>query len=86
MRLSWVPGHNPETMREELWRISRQDPKKLIAKRSHFNLPNRLWQRLVEVAGMGTAQRWADLRKDQANKLTEEQTGGKYQIKGKRTF
>lgn len=51
-----------------------------------FELPTRLWIRLVSVAGIAENQNWADVSKAALRTLAEELTAGRYQITGKGQF
>lgn len=49
-------------------------------------LPQRLWRRLVEAAGIPSQQRWADLSKDLLRRLALELVAGCYPLQGKAAF
>ena len=51
-----------------------------------LSLPKRLWQLLVNMAGIDEEKIWAELSKAALNKLVQEITQGRYQIKGKGVF
>lgn len=86
LKISWVPGHHGESMREALQAMAQQESRRIIAKRPAFGLPLRLWQRLLEAAGIREDQRWADLGRKSLHKLVEELTAGRFEVKGKSTF
>ena len=48
-------------------------------------LPRRLWERLIEIAGISDDTKWAQLPKDQETALIRELTAGRYQVQGKTT-
>jgi predicted Rossmann fold flavoprotein len=50
------------------------------------SLPLRLWQHLVEAAGITAGQNWADLSKLVLRRLADELTQGRYAIQGKGPF
>ncbi len=71
----------------ELWsKIKLESGKKLVAANPQMNLSARLWQRLVEAAGITAESRWADLSKLQLQALTAQIAAATFQITGKSTF
>jgi predicted Rossmann fold flavoprotein len=69
-----------------LSQIKLENGKKLVAANAQLNLPARLWQRLVETAGIAPESRWADLSKVQLQALTVQIGSAQFQITGKSTF
>jgi predicted Rossmann fold flavoprotein len=59
---------------------------KPIFSKSPFDLPRRLWERLVQNAGLSDTHRWADLSKPQMSQLIGKLTGDRYRMRGKTTF
>jgi predicted Rossmann fold flavoprotein len=51
-----------------------------------FNIPNRLWIRLCELAEVEGQKNWSDLSKKHFNKLIENLIRCPFQIKGKTTY
>lgn len=49
------------------------------------SIPRRLWERLVEAAGIPDSIKWAQLPKDRETALIQELTAGRYQVQGKTT-
>jgi predicted Rossmann fold flavoprotein len=66
------------------WR--EEEPRNRPAAHSHFGLPVRLWNRLVQAAGVGQGETWADLSKKKMARLVGELDHGSYWIDGKSTF
>lgn len=60
--------------------------KKMVTAHPQFGLPLRLWQRLVEAAGISEERRWADLDKKTLLSLVEQLCSATFQIAGKSTF
>lgn len=60
--------------------------KRRIGKYPLFDLPQRLWDSLVAVAGIPEDQQWAQLSTTQAEALARELTEGSFSIHGKSTF
>ena len=51
-----------------------------------FQLPKRLWEALLESAGVTPAQQWASLNKSQLQQLAKVLTQSRFSITGKNTF
>ncbi|WP_308990963.1 NAD(P)/FAD-dependent oxidoreductase [Mariniflexile litorale] len=60
--------------------------KKIVFKSAQFDLPKRLWQKLVLVSNMNKDARWADLNKSQLEDLALQLTQAIFQVDGKSTF
>ncbi len=68
-----------------------KDKKQELAKKSvynsaQFNLPKRLWQKLVLASNILEGIRWADLNKSQIENLTNQLTKAVFNVDGKSTF
>lgn len=83
--INWLPERNPEELRKQLLAVKTQE-KKAIANSCPFSLPRRLWERLIIAADIDPQQRWAELSNKAIDKLIQQLTHGKYQIKGKGVF
>jgi len=60
--------------------------KKTVFKSTQFELPKRLWHKLVLASDMDTESRWADLNKSQLEHLASQLTQAVFQVDGKSTF
>lgn len=61
-------------------------PKKYMRNTPLFELPKRLWVKLIEAAEIDQALRWADLSKVQLQALIHQLTSAIFQVRGKSTF
>ena len=77
---------NPMAAGDVLNKIKLESGKKLVAANTQMELPTRLWQRLVEAAGIAPERRWADLGKADLQALTSQMVAAQFQITGKSTF
>ncbi len=66
--------------------IKLENAKKVVAKKAPFDMPNRLWERLVLASGISEETKWADCNKSQLNELANQLTAGEFQVNGKSTF
>ena len=60
--------------------------KKTVYKSTQFDLPKRLWQKLVLVCKMDNETRWADLNKEQLETLAFQLTLAVFSVNGKSIF
>ncbi|MCT7972398.1 NAD(P)/FAD-dependent oxidoreductase [Laspinema olomoucense] len=86
LTIDWLPQYNPEVLREQLQAVKSQLPRKAVVTSCPFPIPRRLWERLLEAAGLDSETRWAEISKKAINQVVEEITRGKYQITGKGVF
>ncbi|WP_298495018.1 NAD(P)/FAD-dependent oxidoreductase [uncultured Algibacter sp.] len=68
-------------------KILKQDlAKKTVFKTTQFDLPKRLWHKLVLASNMDIETRWADLNKIQLETLANQLTKAIFKVDGKSTF
>ena len=60
--------------------------KKTVFKSTQFDLPKRLWHKLVLASKMTAETRWADLNKQQLEALANQLTNAIFKVDGKSTF
>ncbi len=71
----------------DVLKASKKDlSKKTVFKSSPFNLPKRLWYKLVLAAKITQETRWADLNKVQLEPLAGQLTQAVFHVQGKSTF
>ena len=84
--VNWLNTIDTEEAIAQLKTLKQEQAKKTVAKKSPFELTNRLWESLVLAAGISTETKWADLSKTQLQHLAQQLTNGVFQINGKSTF
>lgn len=70
----------------ELKSLKQELAKNLVYKYTQFDLPKRLWQKLVAAANISDTTRWADLTKPQLEDLMKQLTSAIFTVDGKSTF
>ena len=71
----------------EVLKTLKQDlAKKTVFKTTQFELPKRLWHKLVFASNMNEDSRWADLNKLQLENLASQLTQAIFNVDGKSTF
>ena len=86
LRVNWLPQWDESTLRQTLQTARSDVAKKAIASACPFPLPKRLWQYLLDRAGIETRTRWTELSKKALNALVRELAQGEYQITGKGVY
>ncbi|WP_033960010.1 NAD(P)/FAD-dependent oxidoreductase [Psychroserpens jangbogonensis] len=71
---------------EHLKDLKQDFAKKTVFKLAQFELPKRLWHKLVLASDMTNETRWADLNKSQLEQLAAQLTMAVFMVTGKSTF
>jgi predicted Rossmann fold flavoprotein len=85
IELNFINNEFEQTL-ERLKDFKQDLGKKLVSKYSHFELPKRLWRKLVLAAEIDEEARWADLNKTNLEGLAAQLTRAVFQVNGKSTF
>jgi predicted Rossmann fold flavoprotein len=75
-----------ENCLEDLKVLKQDLAKKTVFKSAQFDLPKRLWQKLVLASEMTGETRWADLNRSQLEQLAAQLTKAVFKVTGKSTF
>jgi predicted Rossmann fold flavoprotein len=86
LQVNWLLTQTLEQSRQQLLDLKQQQPKKSVTSFSPFELPRRLWQYLVNRAGIDLERRWAELSKKELQQLLIEIHQGQYEVCGKGIF
>lgn len=84
--INWLPQYNEQTLRKTWQQIRNEHAAQKIGNRNPFNLPNRLWNYLLNESQIKEDVRWADLPGKEQNKLIKNITAQEFEVKGKTTF
>ncbi len=85
-QINWLPKHTEEKLRIEFNNQREENGAKTIISNSSVDLPKRLWEYLINKAGISETMRWADLPKKNANVLINSLLNDEYDVRGKTTF
>ncbi len=87
LRINFQPGRNTDQVIQSLLAYKERFPGLPAGGRDpDGRIPARLWQRLVEAAGIPAVLTWRDCAKNRLARLAEEISAGKYQVQGKGQF
>lgn len=84
--VNWLPDTSSEEAATQLKELKLEHAKKVVAKKSPFDMPNRLWESLVLASGIAEDTKFADISKLQLQQLTAQLTAGEFSVNGKSTF
>lgn len=85
IRVNWLGDRNEQVLREEMQNLRETSGARKIRQKNPWSLPQRLWEWLLETAGIGDIH-WADLPGKLQNKLIQLLTGQSFIVEGKTTF
>jgi predicted Rossmann fold flavoprotein len=75
-----------EACLEHLKDIKKDLARKQVFGTTQFELPKRLWKKLVLASEISETERWADINKHQIEKLANQLTRAVFKVTGKSTF
>lgn len=84
--VNWLGTETENQLRNRWQEIREINAAQKIGNKNPFQLPNRLWQYLLDESGITSDTRWADLSSKLQNKLIQLLTMHTFQVKGKTTF
>lgn len=84
--VNWLPEFNENSLREQFQQLRFDMAAQKIGGRNPFNLPQRLWQYLLQQSGIDEEKRWADLPAKEQNKLIANCCAQEFKVQGKTTF
>ena len=77
---------SPEVCLGHLKDIKKDLARKQVSGTTQFELPKRLWKKLVLASDISETERWADINKHQIEKLANQLTRAVFKVTGKSTF
>ena len=86
IHINWTPNFTEQSLTMEWINLRMEMGKKIIGSKNPFNLPNRLWQYLLEEAGIDKSLQWAAIKSMEQRKLIQLLVRTSLPIKGKTTF
>ena len=84
--INWIKDYNEHSLRDEWIHIREKFAAQKVHSKNPFQVPNRLWQFLLQLCEIQEQQRWADITVKQQNQLIRLLTAHEFQVKGKTTF
>jgi predicted Rossmann fold flavoprotein len=84
--VNWLPQYNEQTLKDKFQQVRFDIAAQKISNRNPFGLPSRLWEYLLQQAGVNENIRWADLPSKEQNKLIKNLCAQEFGVNGKTTF
>ena len=81
--VNWVEPRTAEEARLELEAEKSSHPRRQLSSGNPFGLPARLWERLVQAAGVAGGAQWATVGKDSLRALALQATQSEFEVTGK---
>jgi predicted Rossmann fold flavoprotein len=85
LRINWS-GKDPKQVMEDLKEKRQEWHKKAVAANPLYDIPTRLWRRLMDFMAMDERLRWAQIPKKTLQELHELLTNSRFEVVGKSTF
>ena len=86
LRVNWSPQFNAETLRAELEKARADNPRKQLGTWCPIGLPARLWEKLLNAAGIKLETQWAVVPGAAMRALATQVVEGEFAVSGKSTF
>ena len=84
--VNWLNDVDAKDAEKILKELKLENAKKMVSKKSPFEITNRLWESLVLASNIQEETKWADLSKVQLQNLANQLTNSSFQVNGKSTF
>lgn len=84
--VNWLPRQQDQALAMQFREFRQELAGQKISLRNPFNLPQRLWDLLLDLSGISKEMRWADLPAKAQNKLVNNLVQSTFDVKGKTTF
>ena len=85
-KINWLPGYNAETVFQVLTEFKEANLNKKKTTRVFPEIPQRLWNYLLEKAGLNPEDKWSETKSTDMRKLSEMICNDVYRASGKTTF
>lgn len=84
--VNWVHATNHDEVLHEVRESMQRNSAKIIRNNNVFQLPNRLWEYLLQKAGIPSEKKCAELAKKEIQRLVNLLVNDRYEVQGKTTF
>jgi predicted Rossmann fold flavoprotein len=86
VKVNWVPGYKKNEMMDLIIKRRSEHPRKIISGDHLFNIPLRLWERLISKAGIHEEMKWSAVSKTIIESLSDILINTSLKVEGKSTF
>lgn len=86
LHICWIENNNTEIIAEQLKHIQDQYPQKLLSSICPYQIPQRLWNHILDKAGLSPDKKWGETGRKGLNRLITILTSDIYEVDGKSRF
>ena len=86
IRINWLPEYHKGSVLSLLMEVKEVEAKKTVLRTKVVEIPRRLWTNLVKASGIAKDEKWAEVTKEQLQRLTDQLTNCRFLVEGKSTF
>jgi hypothetical protein len=86
IQVNWANEPNNEIVLNDLFKIAKEHPKKLVTNNRPYDISSRLWLFLLDKCDIPITKNWGDLGTKNMNKLMNILSNDVYPIKGRAAF
>lgn len=86
LAINWINETNTQAVAEELNRLMKISPQKKVSNIRPYDLPARLWEFLLQKAGIKEDKKWSELGKKDFNRIMNLLSNDEYAVNGKGAF
>jgi predicted Rossmann fold flavoprotein len=86
IQVNWLPSINDQALRKHFLDFRQEGGQKKISSRTHFAMPQRLWEWILSQSGISENTRWAELKSIDQHRLINYLLFHEFQVNGKTTF
>ena len=83
--INWLGNQTESQVREQFTKLRKHKGRTLVRSKVFEAIPRRLWERIVESAGIGEDAPWSQLSKKIETKLITELIAARFSVQGKTT-
>ena len=83
--INWLGQANVAQLREQFTKLRKHKGRNLVRSKVFDSIPRRLWERIVESAGIDAHTPWSQLSKKLESTLIDELVAARFQVQGKST-
>ena len=85
IKVNWIPEYHTKSVSTILQEMRSVEPRKTVLRTSAFEMPRKLWRRLVTAADIPTDLKWADMSNTRIDLLTDLLVDSEFVVDGKST-
>lgn len=86
IRVNWLPEYHQGSVLSLLMKVKEVEAKKTVFRTRAVEIPRRLWTNLVKASGIAKDEKWAEVTKEQLQRLADQLTNCRFLVEGKSTF